>query len=304
MSFSSKVKAELCDTRLDRKCCAVAEAYGALLYCNTFTPTEIRFITSSDAFAGRLPRLWRRAFGLAFDVLPPEGASGKRSFVMTDRGRISAVFGAFGIDADAALSLHINLGALENDCCRASFIRGAFLAGGSVTDPDRRYHLELCTSPLSVSREAYSILLDMGFSPKETRRAGNSVLYFKRSEAMEDFLTTIGAPCAAMDIMNAKVEKDMRNTINRKVNCDSANADKTVAAAQDQLETIRRIDRKVGIENLPDVLQEAALLRITNPEASLSDLARLAVPPVSKSCLSHRLKKLVSLDLSQLPGRR
>lgn len=297
MSFSSKVKAELCGARLDRKCCAVAEAYGALLYCNAFTPAEIRFITASDAFAARLPRLMRRAFGLSFDVLPPAGAAGKRSFVITDRGKIDAVFGAFGIDAGAALSLHINLGALENECCRASFIRGAFLAGGSVTDPDRRYHLELCTSHLSVSRETYSILLDMGFSPKETRRAGSFLLYFKRSEAMEDFLTTIGAPCAAMDIMSAKVEKDMRNSINRKVNCDSANADKTVAAAQEQLERIRRIEREVGIENLPDTLQEAALLRITNPEASLSDLARLAMPPVSKSCLSHRLKKLMSLDI-------
>lgn len=300
MSFSSKVKAELCETRLDRKCCAVAEAYGALLYCNSFSPAEIRFITSSDAFAARLPRLMRRAFGLGFDAAPPEGASGKRSFVMTDREKIASVFDAFGIDADAALSLHINLGVLENECCRASFIRGAFLAGGSVTDPDKRYHLELCTSHMSVSREAYSILLDMGFSPKETRRSGSSILYFKRSEAMEDFLTTIGAPCSAMDIMSAKVEKDMRNSINRKVNCDSANADKTVAAAQEQLETIRRIDREFGIENLPDVLQEAALLRITNPEASLSDLARLAMPPVSKSCLNHRLKKLLSLDLTKL----
>lgn len=304
MSFSSQVKAELCQTRLDRKCCSVAEAYGALLFCNTFTPAEIRFITSSDDFAARLPRLMRRAFGLAFDALPPEGACGKRSFIMTDRAKIAAVFDAFGIDADAALALHINLGALENECCRASFVRGAFLAGGSVTDPDKRYHLEISTSHLSVSREAYSILLDMGFSPKETRRAGSCLLYFKQSEAIADFLTTIGASRSAMDVMNAKVEKDMRNTVNRKVNCDSANADKTVNAAQQQLEAIRRIDREYGIENLPETMQEAALLRISNPEASLADLAALALPPVSKSCLSHRLRKLTELDLSELepPG--
>jgi DNA-binding protein WhiA len=97
--------------------------------------------------------------------------------------------------------------------------------------------------------------------------------------------------------MSAKVEKDMRNNITRKVNCDTANADKTVAAAQEQLEAIRRIDREFGIENLPDKLQEAALLRITNPEASLADLAQLAMPPVTKSCLSHRLKKLVNLNI-------
>ena len=296
MSFSSQVKAELCQTRLDRKCCAVAEAYGALLYCNTFSPAEIRFITSSEDFAARLPRLMRRAFGVSFDVLPPEGARGKRSFIITDREKIASVFDAFGIDAEAALTLHINLGVLENECCRASFIRGAFLAGGSVTDPDKRYHLELCTSHISVSREAYSILLDKNLSPKETKRAGNSVLYFKKSEAIADFLTTIGASGAAMELMNAKVEKDMRNSINRKVNCDSANADKTVAAAQEQLEAIRRIKREIGFDELPDVLREAALLRIANPEASLADLAQLSMPPVSKSCLSHRLKKLVDLD--------
>jgi DNA-binding protein WhiA len=300
VSFSSQVKAELCQTRLDRKCCSVAEAYGALLYCNTFSPAEIRFITSSEDFAARLPRLMRRAFGLNFDILPPDAASGKRSFVMTDRNKIAAVFSAFGIDADAALSLHINLGVLENECCRASFIRGAFLAGGSVTDPGKRYHLEMSTSHLSVSREAYSILLEMGFSPKETRRSGSCLIYFKQSEAIADFLTTIGASGSAMDVMNAKVEKDMRNTVNRKVNCDSANADKTVNAAQEQLEAIRRLDREYGIENLPDTLQEAALLRITNPEASLADLARLAMPPVSKSCLSHRLKKLTTLDPAML----
>jgi DNA-binding protein WhiA len=207
VSFSSQVKAELCQTRLDRKCCSVAEAYGALLYCNTFSPAEIRFITSSEDFAARLPRLMRRAFGLNFDILPPDAASGKRSFVMTDRNKIAAVFSAFGIDADAALSLHINLGVLENECCRASFIRGAFLAGGSVTDPGKRYHLEMSTSHLSVSREAYSILLEMGFSPKETRRSGSCLIYFKQSEAIADFLTTIGASGSAMDVMNAKVGK-------------------------------------------------------------------------------------------------
>ncbi len=300
MSFSSKVKGELCSERPEKKCCAVAEAYGALLYCHTFSPDEIRIITSSDAFAARLPRLFRRAFGVGFDVAPPEGAPGKRSFVISDPEKISAVFGAFGIEPGSALSLHINLGVLENDCCRASFVRGAFLSGGSITDPDKRYHLELFTSHYSVSREAYSILLDMGFSPKEARRGGGYLVYFKQSEAIADFFTTIGAPCAAMDVMSAKVEKDMRNTINRKVNCDSANADKTVTAAQRQLEDIRRVKRELGFENLPEPLQQAALLRITNPEASLSDLASLAVPPVSKSCMNHRLKKLAAIKTNSM----
>ena len=183
---------------------------------------------------------------------------------------------------------------LEEDCCRAAFVRGAFLAGGSVTDPDKRYHLELATSHRSVSRELYSMLLDMGFSPRETERGGNSLLYFKQADAIADFFTTIGAPSTAMKIMTAKVEKEMRNTVTRQINCDSANADKTVLAAAAQLRAIKYIAREYGLDALPEPLKDAALLRITNPEASLADLAQLSNPPVTKSCLSHRLKKIMS----------
>ena len=194
------------------------------------------------------------------------------------------------------LSHHVNFGVLEEDCCRTAFVRGAFLAGGSVTDPEKRYHLELATAHQSVSREVCSLLLDMGFSPRQTQRAGNALLYFKQADAIADFFTALGAPGTAMAVMTAKVDKEMRNTVTRQINCDSANADKTVAAAQEQLAAIRRIAREYGsLEALPEPLRDAALLRITNPEASLADLALLSSPPVSKSCLSHRLKKIMRL---------
>ena len=290
MTFSQQVKAELCEPRVERKCCAVAEAYGILMYCHTFSPKLIRIITASDELAQRLPHLFKKAFSVSFDELP--GGSGKRSFKITDEKKIQTIYDTFGNDLNTP-SLHINFGVLEETCCKASFIRGAFLAGGSVTDPSKRYHLELATSHYSVSREAYSILLDMGFSPKEAERKGNHLLYFKKSEHIENLLTTIGASNCAMELMSAKIEKDMKNSINRKVNCDSANADKVVAAAAQQMEAIRRIDKLYGLDSLPDKLQEAALLRFANPEASLADLAMLSYPPVSKSCLSHRLKKLL-----------
>ena len=293
MSFSSQAKAELCQAKLDRKCCAIAESYGVLLYCNTFSSREIRIITASPDFAARLPKLFRRAFSLNFDVLPPETAAGKRSFVISDAKKLAVIFDSYGAELNGTLSHHINFGVIEEDCCRASFIRGAFLAGGSVTDPEKRYHLELATPHQSVSREAFSILLDMGFSPRETQRAGNALLYFKQADAIADFFTSIGASNTAMDIMTAKVEKEMRNTITRQINCDSANADKTVAAAQEQLAAIKRIAKTYGLDALPEPLKDAALLRITNPEASLADLAQLSYPPVTKSCLSHRLKKII-----------
>lgn len=294
MSFSSDAKAELCQAKTDRKCCAVAECYGVLLYCNTFSAREIRIITASGGFAARLPKLLRRGFGLRFDSLP-DAVTGKKTLIINDRDKLARIFFAFGSEPEGSLSHHINFGVIEEDCCRTAFVRGAFLAGGSVTDPEKRYHLELATPHRSVSREMFSVLLDMGFSPKETQRSGNSLLYFKKADLIADFFTSLGAPVAAMNVMTAKVDKEMRNTVTRQINCDSANADKTVAAAQEQMAAIRRIVRSYGLDALPEPLKDAALLRITNPEASLADLARLSCPAVTKSCLSHRLKKIMSL---------
>lgn len=295
MSFSSDAKAELCRARVDKKCCAVAESYGVLLYCNTFSPQEIRIITASDAFAARLPRLFRRAFSVGFDVLPAEDAHGKRSFLLRDRDKIAQIFSAFGAEADATLSHHVNFGVIEEECDRVSFLRGAFLAGGSVTDPEKRYHLEFATPHHAVARESYSVLLELGFTARETQRGGNHLLYFKQADTIADVFTALGAPSTAMGVMTAKVEKEMRNDIMRKINCDSANADKVVAAAQEQLDAIRRIAKEIGLDALSEPLRDAALLRITNPAASLSDLAQLSYPKVTKSCLSHRLRKLMSL---------
>ncbi len=295
MSFSSDAKAELCRAKLDRKCCAIAESYGVLLYCNTFTPREIRIITASDAFAARLPRLFRRAFSLGFDVQPDEGAQGKRSFLIRDAEKLGRIFAAFGAEIGATLSHHVNLAVIEEECDRISFLRGAFLAGGSVTAPSKRYHLELATPHHSVSRESYSVLLELGFTARETQRGGNHLLYFKQADVIADFFTALGAPTTAMGVMTAKVEKEMRNTITRQINCDSANADKVVSAAQEQLDAIRRIAKQIGLDELSEPLRDAALLRITNPAASLADLAQLSYPKVTKSCLSHRLRKLTEV---------
>ena len=297
MSFSSDVKAELCRVPLNRPCCAVAEAYGALLYAYQLSAREIRVITASAPFAKRLPKLMQRAFGFDFDA---RSSGAKTTFSVEDPEKIRRVFSAFGYDAESALVNHINLGVLEEDCCKAAFLRGAFLAGGSITDPSKRCHLELVTDHKNVAGETVSILQEMGFNPRVAARAGHQVIYFKQSEAAEDFFTTIGASGAAMELMSAKVEKEMRNAINRQINCDSANADKTVSAAQAQLDRIREIERDIGLENLPRDLAEVALLRIANPAISLADLALLADPPVTKSCINHRMRKLMHLTPQML----
>lgn len=297
MSFSSDVKSELCkDNPVQKKCCATAECFGILLYCNTFSAREIRIVTGNEKLAQRLPKLFKKAFGFGIEPQQTAKSRGKCSYIISDRDKISRIFNAFGYSAESSLQHHINLAVLEDECCRISFVRGAFLSGGSIIDPAKQYHLELVTDHAAVSREAYSMLLEMGFVPKDIVRNGHHVIYFKNSESIEDFFTTIGAPLAAMEIMQAKVEKNMRNAVNRRVNCDTANADKVVAAAQEQLEAIRKLDRTVGLDELPEHLQETALLRIANPEVSLSDLAMLSDPPVSKSCLSHRLRKIMELS--------
>ena len=294
MSFSSQVKAELCRSSLSRRCCAQAEAYGVLLYCNQFTPRQVRIVTESAEFAQRLPPLFQKAFRLAFDRMPEEGA-GKRTFQITAPDKLCALFSAFGQNPAESLAHHINFAVLEEEHCRTAFFRGAFLAGGSVTDPAKRYHLELATAHLSVSGELRALLLEAGVSPKETLRKGNSLTYFKQSEAIEDFLTAIGAPLAAMEIMNAKAEKDLRGSVNRRVNCDAHNLDKAVDAAQEQIEAIYTLEQRGMLAELPDKLKEAVDLRMAHPEMTLSQLCTLCDPPVSKSALNHRLRKLLGL---------
>ena len=177
-----------------------------------------------------------------------------------------------------------------------SLLRGAFLAGGSVTDPEKRYHLELATNHIQASREVSTLLEECGFLPRSVQRAGSSVIYFKQSEHIEDFLTAIGAPVAAMDIMTAKVDKSIRNGANRAMNCDMANVNKTVSAAEVQLDAIERLHRAGRWETLPEKLQQTARLRRENPELSLQQLADKHTPPLSKSCLNHRLRKLVEIS--------
>ena len=295
MSFSANVKSELCRPEVEKGCCALAEAMGALLYANTFSADGIRIVTESRDLGLRLPRLFRKGLGVSFDLLPEEGGSGKLTYTITDREKIRQVFSACGYSAETSVSLHVNFALLEKDCCRRAFLRGAFLAGGSVTDPEKRYHLELSTTHWKVSRETGTLLLEMELPAKETERKGSSVLYYKQSEAIEDFLTAIGAPVSAMAVMEAKIEKDWRNEANRKTNCDSANVDKAVAAAQEQLAAIRKLEERAVLETLPEKLRQTAALRREYPETTLSELSELHEPPISKSAVNHRMRKLLTL---------
>ena len=293
MSFSGNVKSELCRLETGKSCCALAELHGALLYANTFSADCIRVVTENREFGERLVRLLRRAFALRFDVVPEPEAAGKLVYMLTEPEQIHRALEQCGFSAQTSVSLHVNLALLENDCCKRAFLRGAFLAGGSVTDPEKRYHLELSTTHIKVIRETEALLQEMNLTAKQTERKGSGVLYYKQSDSIEDFLTCIGAPVSAMAVMQAKIEKDWRNEANRKTNCDTANVTKAVDAAQQQLAALRKLEERGVV--LPEKLRETARLRRAHPEATLNELAELHDPPTTKSTVNHRMRKLLAM---------
>ncbi len=296
-SFSAGAKGELCKSFPQKQCCALAECFGILLFCNSYGPDGIRIITESKEFAQRLPKLFRKAFGVTFDVLPEENTAGKHNFQISEPSKIASIMKAFGFDPQVTLSLHINLPVVEEDCCKAAFLRGAFLAGGSVTDPEKAYHLEFTTVHQSVSREAYALIQEvLFFYPKFATRGGGQVLYLKQSDQISDCLTYLGAHVAAMGIIEAKLEKELNNKVNRRCNCDEANTSKVVEAAQEQLSAIRILQQRGIYENMPEKLKQAADARLDHPESSLTELASFMEPPITKPAMNHRMKKLVQLS--------
>lgn len=297
VSFAAAAKAEICRTVPNKSCCALAECFGILLFCNSFTTENIKIVTESREFAYNLPRLFMKAFSVEFDSFPSLEAPGKLTFQIHDPEKIDHIMTCFGFDRQEMLSLHVNLPVVEEECCKQAFLRGAFLAGGSVTDPVKGYHLEITTTHSAVAKETYLLMGEvMEFYPKTTARGGGQILYIKQSEMICDFLTFLGAPVASMGIMEARLEKELNNKVNRRCNCDDANISKVVEAAQEQLTAIRILKERGRLEKLPQKLLEAAKAREEHPAASLTELAAMMEPPITKPAMNHRLKKLVELS--------
>ena len=295
-SFSSSAKAEVCRDFPGDVVSAAAECFGCLLFGNSFRADGIKLITESREFGKMLPKLFRKAFGFGFDLQPDKDGVGKLVFQITDEKKLETIMHTFGFSPQDTLSLHINLPVLEEESSKAYFLRGAFLSGGSVTDPGKVYHMELTTTHQSVARECDTLIREvLGFAPKTAERGGSRVLYLKQSERISDFLTYLGAPVAAMGIMEARLEKELNNRVNRCCNCDDANTSKVVDAAQEQLAAIRLLRSTGQLEKLPPKLLQGAKAREENPEAALLELAALMEPPITKPAMSHRLRRLIEL---------
>ncbi len=296
ISFSAGAKAEICRNFPQKKCCVLAQCFGILLFCNSFSADGIRIVTESRELAQCLPRLFRKAFSLSFDQLPRQDGAGKLVFQLTQKEKLAAILESYGFEPTGTVALQVNLPIVEEDCCKAAFLRGAFLAGGSVTDPAKGYHMEIADTHTAVARQTYALMEEaLGFYPKQAERGGAQVLYLKQNERIADFLTYLGAPVAAMGMMEARLEKDLKNRVNRRCNCDDANTSKQVEAAQEQLAAIRALRESGRLDGVPEKLRQAALTREEHPEASLTELAGMMTPPISKPAMNHRLKRLTEM---------
>lgn len=291
-SFSVITKHELCKNNITRHCCALAELYGILLYSSSFDIKFIKIKTEIFEIAKRIILL----FDKVFCFKPQIEKKGQRFVINIFEERfVKEIMTQYGYDIKPYISYPLNRNIVEKDCCVASFLRGIFLISGSLSSPDKKSHLEIKCSHITLCKQVMSLMLDFGISPKMLTRQTSGVIYMKYTASIEDFLTKIGASSCAMQIMEAKIEKNLRNNINRQVNCETSNIIKTTYASAKQIEAIEKALILGGIEIFPQNLRHTVDLRVANPSASLSELANMFDPPVTKSGLSHRIRKIMNI---------
>ncbi len=292
LSFSAKTKNEICRVTRGKPCCQTAELYGMLLFGSAFSNREIRFVSEQSAIIRRIATLLKKVCSIEVQPI----LQGSRRMVLIEEPELIAmVMEKMGYDFKSHITYHLNRNLADNECCAAAFLRGIFLAAGTVSSPEKKCHLEIKTGHAILAREVMSLLLDMDFMPKITERRTAWLIYWKGASQIEDFLAKIGAHHAAMAIMQAKVEKQLRNEVNRKVNCETANLIKVTSASTRQIAAIERALECGGLEIFPENLRETVDLRVANPTASLAELAAMFDPPISKPGLSHRLGRIMEI---------
>lgn len=289
MSFSAEVKAELLAVEDENECCLLAMAYGMLICGRSFGRSSICLQTDNKEIAEKYRELTIESSGID-PVIHCSSSEKYKASVNLKADRLM-VLNAFGHDG-TELTLRVNRGNFENECCMSAFLRGAFLSCGTLTDPNKDYHLEFVLPYMKLSEDLYLLMRELELNPKKTIRKGSHILYFKESESIEDILVRMGAQNGAFELMQVKVLKDVRNNINRKTNFETANISRTASAAAEQIFAIEKIIEIRGFESIPPELQEIAKLRLENPEMSLRELGEILSEPISRSGINHRLKRL------------
>lgn len=292
MSFSSDVKKELCTIEHSSDCCQRAEAYGILYYGRAFGKEEISLTTDYDYVAER----YISAISYLSTYTPEMivSKSGKITINVDSYEARMEILNELGYSGNER-AMRLLTTNIENECCFGAFIRGVFLACGIITDPKIEYHLEFDVAFRTKSRDLIDMFEDFPVTPKQSDRNGVNIIYFKDSSQIEDILTVMDAQMSVMELIGEKILKDVRNNVNRKVNCDSANLRKTALAAATQTEAIEKLKSQGKFDDLPADIKELAQLRIDNPEMTLAELGASLSKPLSRSGVNHKLKKLTDM---------
>lgn len=294
MSFTTDIKSELCKIETST-CCRIAECYGILLFGRAFSVQNISLTTESEDVVCRMAELLGRCYGIQPNI--SVGGNSRDFFTATvkkedERKEILNLLGYFGFKSGDSLIKSHNF---EDDCCKASFVRGAFLSCGTVSDPNREYRAEFPVNDVKLAAELYQLIGEIGLSPKLSYRGNKATVYFTGNENISDLLTYIGAGVYTLKIADISVYKDMRNRLNRLTNCETANISKTVNAAVNQCMAIKKLMESGDFFKLSEELQCVGRLRLENDQASLNELCEILGGEITKSGLNHRLNRLVTL---------
>lgn len=297
MSFSGQIKEELAQVISSPRHCQLAELAALVQFCGHIEEDGSLLVQSEN------PLVIRKCFTLLKKTFKIEAVA--KSQMQTQNYRLF-VTGEDAFRVLEALKICDTAGHLmmrhltdpvliKNSCCKRAYLRGCYMAVGSMSDPYKSYHLELVCGLQAQAEQLLKILHDFSLDAKMIVRKKYYVVYMKEGENIADFLNITEAHKALMEFENTRIYKGMRNMVNRKVNCEAANIKKTVNAATRQVEDIRLIREKMGLEGLPEPLRQMAYVRLENPQASLGELGKLLDPPVGKSGVNHRLRKLGEL---------
>ena len=292
MSFATNLKDELCKDVPEQESAIHALLYGFLLFSHKFSADEISFAVVHEPTARLFAEALATHCGISAKIVFHERARGTLYKVSiekaSERRKILEAF----YHMPKEPSLRINRANIENEEDVPYFLRGAYLVCGSLTDPNKEYHMEFGVSYMNLSRDLSTLIGEVLSPPKSTVRRGAYIVYYKESENIEDMITYIGAVLSSLEMMNIKIEKDIKNRVNRRMNCDNANMDKTLNASMQQVEDINYIFEHKDESFLADELLQVAKLRLENPEMSLRELCESVNPPLSRSGVNHRLKKI------------
>lgn len=304
MSFSGEVKEELSRHVPSARHCQIAEIAALFHMCGKILPGrtgtfELKLQTDNLTVARKYFILIRKTFHAREEVLVRAGGEGFRNRVYSvgirDQDEVVEILQAIKVlgpdNRVDGVSL-VNRLVVQNMCCRRAFIRGAFLSAGSVSNPEKSYHFEIVLPTQIQAEQLKELICSFQIDAKIVMRKKNYVVYVKEGSQIVDLLNVMEAHVALMNLENVRIEKEIRNFVNRQVNCEAANIHKTVQAAAKQLEDIKYIRDTVGLSELSQGLEDIARLRLEQPDASLKELGTMLCPPLGRSGVNHRLRKL------------